>query len=92
MRVPKVYSLDNFKHLTRITLKQAKEKKLSVFGSAIGTDIGHCIYEGTLHCKDFPKRAKYYVVVNAIKDISKNARKKINKGQLVKINFYGDNN
>ncbi|MEM3405927.1 MAG: hypothetical protein QW117_03090 [Candidatus Pacearchaeota archaeon] len=79
-----------FAHLKRITLKEAEENKYKFLGGGAGTSFEHCCFMGLKYCKDFRKKAKYYVVVSDIKDTTENAIKKLNQGKCVVIRFYGD--
>jgi hypothetical protein len=87
-KTTKIYSIQDFKNLKRITLKEAEIRKLNLLGSAKGANFGLCLYSGILHCKNFVKKAKYCVIVDAIK--IEDAEDKINQGKMMTVRFYGD--
>lgn len=72
--------------LKQISLQEAKKYKL--LGRAFGVNLEHCIKEGKLHCKDFEKRAKYYVVISHIKSDNSGDRFISNSNEVMVAEFY----
>jgi len=72
--------------MKQITPEEAK--KYNKLGEAFGVDLNHCINEGKLHCKDFEKRAKYYVIVSMIKSETGEHKFITNQSSMVVVKFY----
>ena len=78
--------------LKQITKDEAKKKGYKMLGQAMGVDLGHCIYEGALHCRDFMKRVEYYVVKAYVKSETGGHKFITNKSQMMVVEFYEDCN
>jgi len=72
--------------LKQITSEEAK--KYNELGEALGVDLNHCIDEGKLHCKDFEKRVKYYVIVTMIKSETGEHKFITNQPSMMVVKFY----
>ncbi len=65
------------------------EKKCKDFiGKADGTDLGHCVFLGVRHGKDFLKRAKFYLVSQETDAQLEQMREF--QPNTIRIEFYGD--
>lgn len=73
-------------NIKQITLKKAE--KYNKLGEAIGTNLEHCIHEGTLHCRNFLKRVKYYVIKAHIKSETGEHKFITNQPEMMVVNFY----
>jgi hypothetical protein len=74
--------------LEQITPKEAKKyKKL---GGAFGISLDHCIEEGRLHCPNFDKKAKYYVVKLDASADDENVKFITNNNTMMVVEFYED--
>ncbi|KKP93364.1 MAG: hypothetical protein UR98_C0005G0016 [Parcubacteria group bacterium GW2011_GWA1_36_12] len=78
------------KILKKISLKDAEKKSYTLLGQAFGVSLEHCIQEGLLHCKDFEKRAKYYVVESGLQFEDASKKFITNSNSMMVIIFYED--
>jgi len=72
--------------LQKISSEEKKCKDL--IGTADGTDLGHCVFLGAKHGKDFLKRAKFYFVSEESDEHLERMREF--QPHTVRIEFYGD--
>ena len=72
--------------LKQITPKEAE--KYNLLGQAFGIDLEHCINEGKLHCKNFEKRVKYYVILSHIKSETGEHKFITNQPSIMVVKFY----
>lgn len=73
-------------NLKQITSEEAE--KYDELGEAFGVDLDHCIREGKLHCKNFEKRAKYYVIIRHIKSETGEHKFITNQSSMMVVKFY----
>ncbi len=74
--------------LKKLSDQEKKGKKF--IGKADGRDLGHCVYLGVRHGKDFLKQAKYYFVSSETDEQLEQMREF--QPTTVRIEFYGDKN
>lgn len=79
---------NKLKKLKQITSKEAREKGYKLLGQGWGTNLEYCIYEGVLHCKNFEKRAKYYVILSHIKSGDPRHKFASNTNEVMLVEFY----
>jgi len=72
--------------LKKISLKESKKYKL--LGEALGINLDHCIEEGMLHCENFEKRAKYYVIISHFKREKPLDVRNMNLNETMIVEFY----
>ena len=71
--------------LEEIAAHEREEKEL--LGKAAGRDLGHCVYLGARHGKDFLERVKWYCV-STEEDESLRALRAV-QPETIQVEFYG---
>ncbi len=87
--------------ITKLTSKRDQQHRVSIdeiaaeerpgkdlIGKAFGRDLGHCVYLGAKHGKNFLERVKWYYMSNEEEDYLREIRKA--QPETILVEFYGE--
>lgn len=79
---------DDTRRLTIYEIAESELEGKTSLGQACGLDIGHCVYLGSSHCKDFEKKVKWYYIHPEDEQLQ-DFRRETGQHESIKVEFYG---
>lgn len=79
---------ESSKKLVLYEIEESARKGKTSLGQACGLDIGHCVYLGARHRKDFENKAKWYYIHSEDDDDLQKFRRETGQKKSIKAEFY----